>query len=87
MIRDLASLAAVTGGVLHGANAAFRPRRERFALHRSPAISSSRCVASTTTRTTSSPDVVARGAAGALVNRLVSVHVAQVVVPGRARAP
>ena len=80
VIRDLASLAAVTGGVLHGVNAPFRrvvsdsrsiDAGDLFVALRGEHYDAHDFV----------PDVVARGAAGALVNRLVSVHVAQVVVP------
>jgi UDP-N-acetylmuramoyl-tripeptide--D-alanyl-D-alanine ligase len=80
MTRDLASLAAVTGGVLHGANAAFGRvasdsrslgRGDLFVALRGEHYDAHDFVA----------DVAARGAAGALVNRLVSVHIAQVVVP------
>jgi UDP-N-acetylmuramoyl-tripeptide--D-alanyl-D-alanine ligase len=80
VIRDLASLAAVTGGVLHGANAGFGRvvsdsrsigRGELFVALRGEHYDAHDFVA----------DVASRGAAGALVNRLVSVHIAQVVVP------
>jgi len=80
VIRDLASLASVTGGVLHGANSAFARvmsdsrsigRRDLFVALRGERYDAHDFVA----------DVAARGVAGALVNRLVSVHIAQVVVP------
>jgi UDP-N-acetylmuramoyl-tripeptide--D-alanyl-D-alanine ligase len=79
VIRDLASLAAVTGGVLHGANTGFGRvmsdsrsigTRDLFVALRGERYDAHDFVA----------DVAARGAAGALVSRLVSVHIAQVVV-------
>ena len=80
MIRDLASLAGVTGGVLHGANAVFG----RVASDSRTVAAGDLFVALRGDRHDAHqfvPEVTARGAAGALVNRLVSVHVAQVVVP------
>ena len=80
MIRDLASLAGVAGGVLHGANSPFGRvmsdsrsigSRDLFVALRGERYDAHDFVA----------DVAARGVAGALVNRLVSVHIAQVVVP------
>ena len=80
MIRDLATLASVTGGVLHGANAVFgRVMSDSRSIDAGTlfvALRGERYDAHDFV-----PDVAARGAAGALVNRLVSVHVAQVVVP------
>ena len=79
-MRDLASLAAVTGGTLHGANSAFGRvasdsrslgQGDLFVALRGEHYDAHDFVA----------DVAARGASGALVNRLVSVHIAQVVVP------
>ena len=79
-MRDLASLAAVTGGSLHGANSAFGRvasdsrslgQGDWFVALRGEHYDAHDFVA----------DVAARGASGALVNRLVSVHIAQVVVP------
>jgi UDP-N-acetylmuramoyl-tripeptide--D-alanyl-D-alanine ligase len=78
--RDLAALARVTGGVLHGANVPFGRvvsdsrsigAGEFFVALRGEHYDAHDFV----------PDVASRGAAGALVNRLVSVHIAQVVVP------
>ena len=80
MIRDLASLAAATGGTLHGANAHFGRvvsdsrsigDGELFVALRGEHYDAHDFVA----------DVAKHRAAGALVNRLVSVHIAQVVVP------
>jgi UDP-N-acetylmuramoyl-tripeptide--D-alanyl-D-alanine ligase len=80
MMRDLATLARVTGGVLHGANASFGrvasdsrsiAAGDLFVALRGERYDAHDFVA----------DVAGRGAAGALVNRLVSVHIAQVVVP------
>ena len=78
--RDLAALARVTGGALHGANVPFGRvvsdsrsvgAGELFVALRGEHYDAHDFV----------PDVASRGAAGALVNRLVSVHIAQVVVP------
>ncbi len=80
MNRDLAALARVTGGALHGANVPFGRvvsdsrsvgAGELFVALRGEHYDAHDFV----------PDVASRGAAGALVNRLVSVHIAQVVVP------
>ena len=80
MMRSLADLARVTGGVLHGADAAFgvvttdtralEPAALFVAL-RGERFDGHQFV----------PDALGRGAAGALVSRLVSVPLPQVVVP------
>ena len=75
----------MTGGTLHGANSAFGRvasdsrsigRGDLFVALRGEHYDAHDFVA----------DVAARGASGALVNRLVSVHIAQVVVPKCSRA-
>jgi UDP-N-acetylmuramoyl-tripeptide--D-alanyl-D-alanine ligase len=80
MMRSLADLARVTGGVLHGADAPFglvttdtrslEPKALFVAL-RGERFDGHQFV----------PDALERGAAGALVSRLVSVPLPQVVVP------
>jgi UDP-N-acetylmuramoyl-tripeptide--D-alanyl-D-alanine ligase len=80
MMRGLADLARVTGGVLHGADAPFglvttdtralEPRALFVAL-RGERFDGHQFV----------PDALERGAAGALVSRLASVPLPQVVVP------
>jgi UDP-N-acetylmuramoyl-tripeptide--D-alanyl-D-alanine ligase len=80
MIRDLAELARVTGGVLHGAGAGFGnvttdsrtlEPGSLFVALRGERFDGHDFV----------PQAVTRGAAGALVSRLVSAPIAQVVVP------
>ena len=74
MIRDLASLATVTGGALHGANSTFGRvmsdsrsigSRDLFVALRGDRYDAHDFVA----------DVAARGAAGALVNYLGHKHI------------
>jgi UDP-N-acetylmuramoyl-tripeptide--D-alanyl-D-alanine ligase len=80
MMRDLATLARVTGGMLHGVNASFG----RVASDSRSVAGGDLFVALRGERYDAHDfvaDVAGRGAAGALVNRLVSVHIAQVVVP------
>jgi UDP-N-acetylmuramoyl-tripeptide--D-alanyl-D-alanine ligase len=80
MMRDLTTLARVTGGVLHGSNATFG----RVASDSRSIVAGDLFVALRGERYDAHDfvaDVAGRGAAGALVNRLVSVHIAQVVVP------
>ena len=77
VMRDLLAR-GVTGGTLHGANSVFgRVASDARSVR---GTCSSPCAASDPTRDFVA-DVAARGASGALVNRLVSVHIAQVVVP------
>ena len=80
MIRDLAELARVTGGVLHGGDAAFGTVSldsrtlepgSLFVALRGERVDGHQFV----------PDALERGAAGALVARHVMVPLAQVVVP------
>jgi UDP-N-acetylmuramoyl-tripeptide--D-alanyl-D-alanine ligase len=80
MMRGLADLARVTGGVLHGADAPFGlvttdtralESRALFVALRGERFDGHQFV----------PDALERGAAGALVSRLASVPLPQVVVP------
>ena len=80
MIRDLAELARVTGGVLHGTNTAFgrvtSDTRDLEAGALFVALRGERFDGHDFV-----PQAAAAGAAGVLVGRLASVAVAQVVVP------
>jgi UDP-N-acetylmuramoyl-tripeptide--D-alanyl-D-alanine ligase len=80
VIRDLAELARVTGGVLHGGAAAFGAVTTDSRTLESGAL----FVALRGERFDGHdfvPQAAGRGAAGALVSRLVTAPVAQVVVP------
>ncbi|MGB5103065.1 MAG: UDP-N-acetylmuramoyl-tripeptide--D-alanyl-D-alanine ligase, partial [Steroidobacteraceae bacterium] len=80
MIRDLAELARVSGGVLHGANAGFG----RVATDTRELEAGALFVALRGERFDGHdfvPQAAAAGAAGALVARLASTTIAQVVVP------
>ena len=80
MIRDLAELARATGGFLHGANAAFG----RVATDTRDLEPGSLFVALRGERYDGHdfvPQAASRQAAGALVSRLASTPIAQVVVP------
>jgi UDP-N-acetylmuramoyl-tripeptide--D-alanyl-D-alanine ligase len=80
MIRDLAELARVTGGFLHGANAAFG----RVTTDTRDLEAGALFVALLGERFDGHdfvPQAASRQAAGALVSRLASTPIAQVVVP------
>jgi UDP-N-acetylmuramoyl-tripeptide--D-alanyl-D-alanine ligase len=80
LIRDLATLARVTGGALHGANAPFgavsSDTRQIETGSLFVALRGERFDAHEFVR-----DAAARGAAGALVQRVVTTQLPQVVVP------
>ena len=79
--RDLATLAGITGGVLHGSNAAFGR-----VISDSRALESGALFVALSGERFDGHDFVAeaaaRGAAGALVSRRVDAALPQVVVPG-----